>query len=43
MQKNKFSVFEEMEVRGREKDKHEKSLACYDFEAYQQDFREVIK
>ena len=41
--KNKLSVFEELEemgVRVREEDKYEKWLACYDFEAYQRDFRE---
>ena len=43
--KNKLSVFEELEemgVRVREEDKYEKWFACYDFEAYQQDFREGI-
>ena len=43
--KNKLSVFEELEemgVRVREEDKYEKWFACYDFEAYQQDFREGV-
>ena len=43
--KNKLSVFEELEVMGirvREEDKYEKWFACYDFEAYQRDFREDI-
>ena len=41
--RNKLSVFEELEemgVRVREEDKYEKWFACYDFEAYQRDFRE---
>ena len=40
-----MSVFEELEevgVRMREADKYEKWFACYDFEAYQRDFREGI-
>ena len=43
--KNKLSVFEELEEMGvlvREEDKYEKWFACYDFEAYQRDFRESI-
>ena len=43
--KNKLSVFEELDemgVRVREEDKYEKWFACYDFEAYQPDFREDI-
>ena len=43
--RNKLSVFEELEemgVRVREEDKYEKWFACYDFEAYQRDFREGI-
>ena len=43
--KNKLSVFEELEeigVRVREEDKYEKWFACYDFEAYQWDFREGV-
>ena len=43
--KNKLSVFEELEemgVRVREEDKDEKWFACYNFEAYQRDFREGI-
>ena len=43
--KNKLSVFEELEemgVRVREEDKYEKWFACYDFEAYRQDFREGV-
>ena len=43
--KNKLSVFEELEemgVRVREEDKYEKWFACYDFEAYQREFREDI-
>ena len=43
--KNKLSVFEELEemgVRVRGEDKYEKWFACYDFEAYQRDFREGI-
>ena len=43
--KDKLSVFEELEemgVRMREEDKYEKWFACYDFEAYQRDFREGI-
>ena len=43
--KNKLSVFEELEemdVGVREEDKYEKWFACYDFEAYQRDFREGI-
>ena len=43
--KNKLSVFEELEgmgVRVREEDKYEKWFACYDFEAYQQDFCEGV-
>ena len=45
MYKNKLSVFEELEeigIRVREEDKYEKWFACYDFEAYQRDFREDI-
>ena len=41
--KNKLSVFEELEemgVRVQEEDKYEKWFACFDFEAYQRDFRE---
>ena len=41
--KNKLSVFEKLEKMGvvvHEEDKHEKWFACYDFEAYQRDFRE---
>ena len=41
--KNKLSVFEELQemgVRVREEDKYEKWFACFDFEAYQRDFRE---
>ena len=41
--KNKLSVFEELEKMGaviHEEDKYEKWFACYDFEAYQRDFRE---
>ena len=40
--KNKLSVFEELEemdVRVHEEDKYEKWFECYDFEAYQWDFR----
>ena len=43
--KNKLSVFEELEeirVRVREEDRYEKWFVCYDFEAYQRDFREGI-
>ena len=43
--KNKLSVFEELGKMGvivHEKDKYEKWFACYDFEAYQRDFRETI-
>ena len=43
--KNILSVFEELEemgVRVWEEDKYEKWFACYDFEAYQRDFREGI-
>ena len=43
--RNKLSVFEELEemgVRVQEEDKYEKWFACYDFEAYQRDFREGI-
>ena len=45
--KNKLSVFEELEGMGvrveeEEEDKYEKWFACYDFEAYQRDFREGI-
>ena len=43
--KNKLSVFEELKemgVRLHEENKYEKWLACYDFEAYQRDFREGI-
>ena len=43
--KNILSVFEELEemgVRVQEEDKYEKWCACYDFEAYQRDFREDI-
>ena len=45
MYKNKLSVFEELEKMGvvvHEEDKYEKWFACYDFEAYQRDFREGI-
>ena len=41
--KNKLSVFEELEKMGvvvHEEDKYEKWFACYDFKAYQRDFRE---
>ena len=41
--KNKLSVFEELEKMGvvvHEEDKYGKWFACYDFEAYQRDFRE---
>ena len=41
--KNILSVFEELEKMGvvvHEEDKYEKWFACYDFEAYQRDFRE---
>ena len=41
--KNKLSIFEELEemgVRVQEGDKYEKWFACFDFEAYQRDFRE---
>ena len=43
--RNKLSVFEELEEMGvqvQEEDKYEKWFVCYDFEAYQQDFREGI-
>ena len=43
--KNKMSVFEELKEMGvsvQEDDKYEKWLACYDFEAYQRDFREGV-
>ena len=43
--KDKLSVFEELEKMGvvvHEEDKYEKWFACYDFEAYQRDFREGI-
>ena len=43
--KNKLSVFEEleeMEVHVQEEDNYEKWFGCYDFEAYQWDFREGI-
>ena len=43
--RNKLSAFEELEemgVRVREEDKYEKWFVCYDFEAYQRDFREGI-
>ena len=43
--RNKLSVFEELEEMGvlvREEDKYEKWFACYDFEAYQRNFREGI-
>ena len=43
--RNKLSVFEELEemgVRVQEEDKYENWFACYDFEAYQRDFREGI-
>ena len=43
--RNKLSVFEELQemgVRVWEEDKYEKWFACYDFEAYQWDFREGI-
>ena len=45
MYKNKLSVFEELEKMGvvvHDEDKYEKWFACYDFEAYQRDFRECI-
>ena len=35
-----FEELEEMGVSVWEEDKYEKWFACYDFEAYQQDFRE---
>ena len=35
-----FEELEEMGVRVQEEDKYEKWFACYDFEAYQRDFRE---
>ena len=41
--KSKLSVFEELEKMGvvvHDEDKYEKWFACYDFEAYQRDFRE---
>ena len=37
-----FEKLEEMSVRVREGDKYEKWFVCYDFEAYQPDFREGI-
>ena len=43
--KNKLSIFEELEemgVRVKEDDKYEKWFACFDFEAYQRDFREGL-
>ena len=43
--KTKLSVFEELEKMGvivHEEGKYEKWFACYDFEAYQRDFREGI-
>ena len=43
--KNKLSVFEKLEemgVRVHEEDKYEKWFACYDLEAYQQDFRKGV-
>ena len=43
--KNKLSIFEaleEMGVRVQEDDKYEKWFACFDFEAYQRDFREGL-
>ena len=43
--RNKLSVFEELEEMGiqvREEDKYKKWFVCYDFEAYQRDFREGI-
>ena len=43
--KNKLSIFEELEemgVRVQEDDKYEKWFACFDFEAYQRDFREGL-
>ena len=43
--KNKLSIFEELEemgVRVQEEDKNEKWFACFDFEAYQRDFREGL-
>ena len=43
--KNKLSIFEELEemgVRVQEEDKYEKWFACFDFEAYQRDFREDL-
>ena len=44
--KNKLFVFEELEEIGVlvcEEDKYKKWFTCYDFEAYQQDFREDEK
>ena len=43
--KSKLSIFEELEemgVRVQEEDKYEKWFACFDFEAYQRDFREGL-
>ena len=43
--KNKLSIFEELEemgVRVQEEDKYEKWFECFDFEAYQRDFREGL-
>ena len=43
--KNELSVFEELEEMGvqvHEEDKYEKWFVCYDFEAYQRDFRKGI-
>ena len=45
MYKNTLSMFEELEKMGvvvHEEDKYEKWFVCYDFEAYQRDFREGI-
>ena len=43
--RNKLSVFEELEetgIRVQEEDKYEKWFVCYDFEAFQRDFREGV-
>ena len=43
--RNKLSVFEELEemgIRVWEEDKYEKWFVCYDFEAFQRDFREGV-
>ena len=43
--KNKLSIFEELEemgVRVQEEDKYEKWFECFDFEAYQRDFRQGL-